>query len=115
MVLSTYIPFQVIWSILFNPKSAGDKGALYSAKNFLNAKNVPVNPMHDIDATFDFIQQYTEALVIAVYEEIKIKHQLNMSKLPDEQEVAMDFVLEEIVSGLVMPSISVDFTGSITA
>eukprot|EP00794_Sanderia_malayensis_P002024 gene2024-2301_t len=102
-------PLPVIWSILYDSKSAADQGTLYSAKNFLNAKNVPSNPMHDIDATYDLIQQYTEALIVTAYGVIKEKHNLSVNKLAEEQKVTMEIILNSILEEYVMPSIAVDW------
>ena len=67
----TFILFQVVWNILYDTESAANIGTLHAARNFLNARNVPLNPMDNVDATFDFLEQYTDAMILATFEEVK--------------------------------------------
>ncbi|XP_033638557.1 uncharacterized protein LOC117299208 [Asterias rubens] len=57
--------YQVIWLHLYNTTSSGDKGTLYAARNFLEARRITSDPMRNINAAADLISQYTTALVIA--------------------------------------------------
>lgn len=57
--------YQVIWLHLYDTTSSGDKGTLYAARNFLEARGVTSDPMKNINAAADLITQYTIALVIA--------------------------------------------------
>ncbi len=50
---------------LYDTTSSGDKGTLYAARNFLEARGVTTDPMKNINAAADLITQYTIALVIA--------------------------------------------------
>jgi hypothetical protein len=43
-----------VWNTLYDVNSGKDIGTLYAAKNFLNAKNFPLDPMDNVDAAYDF-------------------------------------------------------------
>ena len=58
------VSFQSIWKLLYDTDSASDTGTIYAARNFLKARNVPMNPMSDFNASKYFLQKYTEALVV---------------------------------------------------
>ena len=51
--------------MLYSSKSAQDKGTLYAAKNFLNASNIPVDPMKDVNGATDFLWKYTDAMILS--------------------------------------------------
>nr|XP_054758519.1 uncharacterized protein LOC129264636 [Lytechinus pictus] len=57
--------YQVVWKVLYDPASAGDKGTLYQARNFLKTNNVTQDPIKNINAAEHLIEQYTIALVLA--------------------------------------------------
>ena len=92
--------------MLYDHDSAGDQGTLFAARNFLNARNVPTNPMNDVDATFDFLEQYTEALILAAFEEAKEKHSLNLNVPELQQDHLMNFILDQIFDNFALPSLS---------
>ena len=56
---------QTIWKAGYNEGSVGDAGTLYHGKVAIQSKNVPDNPMKDINATNEYLQIYTESLVVA--------------------------------------------------
>ena len=58
----------MIWHHLWNPASSSEVGTLYSAKNFLHAQNATVHPMDSIDASSEFLANYTEALVLSLFD-----------------------------------------------
>jgi hypothetical protein len=98
-----------VWNLLYDVNSGKDIGTLYAANNFLNAKNVPLNPMDDVDASYEFLEQYTEALILAAYEEVKGSYKPIDNLLPAEQESAMNSILDKIVDEFAIPSISSDW------
>ncbi|XP_072181183.1 uncharacterized protein [Diadema setosum] len=57
--------YKVIWKHLYDASSAADTGTLYSARNFLQARNVTTNPMDNINAAADLMMKFTTALVLA--------------------------------------------------
>ena len=73
----------VIWHLLYDKNSTGDICTLYAAKNLLNATNVPLEPMDDVDASIDFLTEYTKAIVLAAFGELSQteKHDLNCLKI----------------------------------
>ncbi|XP_071796288.1 uncharacterized protein [Asterias amurensis] len=61
----TYANFlEVIWKHLYDPSSSAEKGTLYNARNFLEARNVTKDPIRDINAASDLIESYTKSLVV---------------------------------------------------
>lgn len=44
--------------------SSADKGTLHAARNFLMARNVPVDIMKDVNAATDFLGRYTDAMIL---------------------------------------------------
>ena len=52
-----------MWKILYSVKSASDIGTLYQARNFLNARNVPVDPTKDVNVCEEFLTKYDDALL----------------------------------------------------
>ncbi|XP_011679955.2 uncharacterized protein LOC105445739 [Strongylocentrotus purpuratus] len=53
-----------IWTLLYSTSSARDTGTMYAARNFLRAHNVSNDPMKDINASVEFLDKYTEALIV---------------------------------------------------
>jgi hypothetical protein len=97
-----------VWNTLYNVNSGKDIGTLYAAKNFLNAKNVPLDPMDNVDAAYDFFEQYTEALIVSAYDEVKHDYQNSNSCLPAEQENVMHSLLDKIVDEFAIPIVQSD-------
>lgn len=64
--------------------------------------------MDDVDASFDFLEQYTEAMVLAAYEEVKQGQAVNVNVLRQEQEEVMNLILDTILDRFVLPSVAVD-------
>lgn len=62
--------FQVIWDLLYDTSSTGDIGTLYQARTFLNARSVPSKPMKDVNACEELLLKYSEALIIAAFEDV---------------------------------------------
>ena len=62
--------------------------------------------MNNVDATFDFLEQYTEALILAAFEEVKKKHSLNLNVPELQQDHLMNFILDQIVDDFALPSLS---------
>lgn len=56
---------QVVWQNLYDTSSSADKINLYSARNFLEARNVTKDPMKDVNAASDLLETYTKSLVVA--------------------------------------------------
>ena len=97
-----------MWNTLYDVNSGKDIGTLYAAKNFLNAKNVPLDPMDNVDAAYDFFEQYTEALIVSAYDEVKHDYQNSNSCLPAEQENVMHSLLDKIVDEFAIPIVQSD-------
>ncbi|KAJ8048370.1 hypothetical protein HOLleu_00653 [Holothuria leucospilota] len=55
----------VIWYFLYSTSSARDHATLFSARNFLNARGVSKEPMKNINAATELLDNYTDALIIA--------------------------------------------------
>ena len=95
--------FQVVWHTLYDVNSGKDIGTLYAAKNFLNAENVPLDLMHNVDAAYDLFEQYTEAPILSAYDEVK-DHYLNINScLLAEQKSVMHSLLDKIVGEFAFP------------
>ena len=63
--MHTYANFMcVLWHQFYNTKSSKDIGTLYSARNYLNARNVPADPMKDLNASEELMLKYTDCLVL---------------------------------------------------
>lgn len=106
--------------MLYSSKSAQDKGTLYAAKNFLNASNVPVDPMKDVNGATDFLWKYTDAMILSACLDT-----LQMKKFTDEPKFKLDdalcclpacekgdILLNEVVNKLILPDdISLDLGG----
>ena len=56
---------QIVWKHLYDPASSGDKGTLYAARNYLNARNVTVDPIKNVNAAEHLLTQFTIALILA--------------------------------------------------
>lgn len=56
---------KVVWQNLYDTSSSADKINLYSARNFLEARNVTKGPMKDVNAASDLLETYTKSLVVA--------------------------------------------------
>ena len=71
---------------------------MYAAKNFLNAVNVPLVPMDDVDASFEFLKQYTEGLILAATKNVIVNTGLtNFSESKELMEAIIDQVMEKFV------------------
>ncbi|XP_072021080.1 uncharacterized protein [Amphiura filiformis] len=57
--------YQAFYKMMYDSGSAGDIGTLYSARTILEANNVTKNPMNDINAAQEFLDKYTDALILA--------------------------------------------------
>ena len=103
----------MIWSHLYDTTSSGDKGTLYAARNFLEARKVGSDPMRNINAAADLITQLTIALVIAA----SMKY-FGIDSIADEptqndfqfsvhhdRSQYVHMVLEEIIDQYAIPSI----------
>jgi len=58
----------IIWHFLYNPASSSDIGTLFQARNFLNSRSVPKEPMKDVNACEELLLKYSEALIISCYQ-----------------------------------------------
>ena len=92
--------------MLYDKNSAAEPGTLYAAKNFLNATNVPLQPMDDVDQSFEFFKQYTEALLLAAAE--KVVENKNITQF-DKDKAFMEMVLDAIIDDFVTPGLKWDF------
>ena len=50
--------------MFYSCKSAQDQGTLYVARNFLNVRDLPVDPMKDVNAATNFLWKYTDAMIL---------------------------------------------------
>lgn len=57
--------FQVVWKLLYSGSSSRDPGTLHAARNFLKAHNVSTQPMKDVNASVEFLDKYTDALIVS--------------------------------------------------
>jgi len=71
----------------------------------LNARNVPLDPMDDVDASYEFLESYTEALILSAYEEGKEDFKSVATTIPTKQESAMNALLDNIVDKFALPKI----------
>lgn len=71
-----------IWQGFYDPSSAGDMGTMYQSKLYLGATNVPLKPMKNVDSSYDFIKQYTEVLVITMFQQES--HAKSSEESPEE-------------------------------
>ena len=84
--------------MLYDKHSAAEIGTMYAAKNFLNAVNVPLVPMDDVDASFEFLKQYTEGLILAATKNVIVNTGLtNFSESKELMEAIIDQVMEKFV------------------
>ena len=104
----------MIWLHLYNTTSSGDKGTLYAARNFLEARRITSDPMRNINAAADLISQYTTALVIAAsmkyfgidsVNDQPTRNQFQFGVHPDRSHY-VNMVLEDIVNEYALPSIN---------
>ena len=104
----------MIWLHLYNTTSSGDKGTLYAARNFLEARRITSDPMRNINAAADLISQYTTALVIAAsmkyfgidsVNDQPTRNQFQFGVHPDRSHY-VNMVLEDIVNKYALPSIN---------
>ena len=93
-----------MWRILLDQNSASDVRTLYQAKNFLNAVNMPLNPMDDLDASYDPFASFTDALVLSCYETSKTQLP-KLPCLPIEQEAVKEQLLNGSVENFALPKI----------
>ena len=77
---------QFIWHILYHPSSAMDTGALFQARNFLNAKTVPASPTKNINACDDLLIKYSEALTIAAFHCFTAMLNISIKDTKDEKK-----------------------------
>ena len=67
--------------------------------------NVPLDPMQDVDATYDFLVEYTEALVLAAYQEIVDVQNLQLDNVLEiERSDVVRKLLEEMTDKFAFPS-----------
>ena len=97
--------YKVIWHLLYDKGSASNIGTLYAAKNFLHATNVPEDPMDDVDATIDFLTEYTKALILAALHQVIETEKLDLRCLEINQEPFMNRILDLIVDNFALPTI----------
>ena len=90
----------MLFHLFYDEHSPGDVGTFYSARGHLNAVNVTAKPMADVDATYEFIEQFVEAQVIAMYREVK-----NNTPLP-KTATDMEALLDTIVDTYIIPGMS---------
>ena len=95
--------------MLYVVSSGKDNGTIYAARNFLNAKNVPLDPMDNVDAAYEFLEEYTEALILSAYDQVKSNFQNLDNCLPAEQESTMHAILDKMVDDFAIPSVYSDW------
>ena len=91
---------------MYDKNSAAESSTLYAAKKILNARNVPITPMDDVDASFEFFEQYTEALLLAAVQQVIETKNIVVF---DEDKGLMELILNEIVEKFVSPGLQWDF------
>nr|XP_054763564.1 uncharacterized protein LOC129270188 [Lytechinus pictus] len=103
--------YQVIWKQLYDAASGADKGTLYSARNFLEARNVTTNPMANINAAADLIEKYTTSLVLAAAMQYfgladltsdPTLHTFDLTKHGDQHQYA-EATMSEFVDEFMLP------------
>eukprot|EP00057_Strongylocentrotus_purpuratus_P018700 XP_011673174.1 PREDICTED: uncharacterized protein LOC105442605 [Strongylocentrotus purpuratus] len=104
--------YQVIWKSLYDASSAADKGTLYSARNYLEARGVTTNPMKNINAAADLIEKYATALVLAAAMDYfgldsldaePTKHTFNLEEHHDFKQYA-EKEMESFICHYMIPS-----------
>ncbi len=95
-----------MWHLLYDKDSS--RGTLYAAKNFLHATKVQDDPMKDVDATIDFLTEYTKAMILAALEELIQQQKVTANHLPLQEETAMNDILDLMVDN-AFPAIHSQF------
>ena len=90
--------------LFYDEASASDIGTMHAARCHLNARNVPKKAMQDVDATYEFLQQYIKALVITMWKEIKPTTEYT------ESVNGMDCILDKMVDTFIIPGIEIEET-----
>ncbi len=104
-----------MWHLLYDKDSSRDISTLYAEKNFLHATKVQDDPMKDVDATIDFLTEYTKAMILAALEELIQQQKVTANHLPLQEETAMNDILDLMIDN-AFPAIhsqSVPFTLSL--
>ena len=76
-----------------------DIGTIFQARNFLNARAVPVSPMKDINVSEDLLLKYSDALVVTVFDRYKKANNMEITDRNDSSKnrALMDKILTEMV------------------
>ena len=71
--MSMYVYIQVVWSWLYNTRSANELGTMYQLRNRINRTSVTKYPEKNVKATEDFLALMVHAHVIAAAKAIKVQ------------------------------------------
>ena len=88
-----------MWHILYNVGSSADIGTLFQARNFLNVRNVPENPIRDINASEELLLKYRESLLLAAYKHLR--RTSNMDILDSGNDTKNGAIFDNLLSLLL--------------
>ena len=97
---------------LYDVSSASEKGTLYAARNYLNARNVTADPIKNINAAEHLLSQYAIALILAAafnffgldnQESEPTKNKFQLEIHGDKQHYATT-VMHKLVEDMAIPS-----------
>ena len=91
-----------MFHLFWDEKSKADIGTMFAAKSHLNAFTVPRKPMQDVDATYEFLEKYTKALIIAKFNDIRAE--LTEDQL-DGSEKGRDEITGKLLDEFIFPGI----------
>ena len=84
-----------------------DIGTLFQARNFLNAKAVPKKPMKDINASEDLLLEYSDALLLAAFDDYIKTNKIDINDCNDTEKnkALLDKILDEMVESYIIPEV----------
>ena len=86
--------------LIFKSKNSNDVGTMHTAKVFLKSKNAPLEPMANVDAFTDLLNQYTSALLICCYRSLDTEEAQTGQFLDDETlNAKLDKIVDMLVQG----------------
>ena len=62
---------------MYDVQSTSDVGTLYQARTFLNARNVPKEPMKNANACEELLSKYSDSLLIVAFQTYCNKNAIN--------------------------------------
>ena len=93
----------MVLHLFYEEQAPGDIGTMFAAKNHLNAFNVTKKAMANVDATYEFVEQFLKAQIITMYREV-----MSSNPPPNETADGMNDLLNKMVDTFIIPGLETE-------